>query len=72
MHWVVFQHFFYVKSLSALNCDHSKRICIKQSFLAWLLLLSVVYKTMLQGGPPQFGCMQRDHLIESFLSGTSF
>ena len=72
MHWVMFQHFFYVKSLSALNCDHSKTICIKQSFLAWLLLLSVVYKTMLQGGPLQSGCMQRDHLIESFLSGTSF
>lgn len=47
----MFQHFFYVKSLSALKCDHSKRICIKQSFLAWLFLLSVVYKTMLQGGP---------------------
>lgn len=47
----MFQHFFYVKSLSALNCDHSKRICVKQSFLAWLFLLSVVYKTMLQGGP---------------------
>lgn len=59
------QHFFYLKSLSALNCDHSKRICIKQSFVAWLLFLSVVYKTMLQGGPLQFGSVQCDHFLKT-------